>query len=141
MDKTILKLENITKQYPGVTALNNIDIEFKKGEIHSLVGENGAGKSTLIKVITGAISKTSGKLYYKNEELNNISPISTLNRGIIPVYQELNMIPTLSISSNIFYGNEKMNGMFLDKKYMLNKSKELLKQLGLNLSPQTIIGG
>lgn len=139
MIDNILKLENITKQYPGVLALDDINMEFERGKIHSLVGENGAGKSTLIKLITGAIEKTSGKIYYKGNEMEDNSPINSLNKGIIPVYQELNMIPTLSIVENIFYGNEKINGLLLDKKYMLEKTQELLKEVGLNISPGTKI--
>ncbi len=139
MEENILKLENVTKEYPGVIALNNASIEFQRGKVHSLVGENGAGKSTAIKLITGAIEKTSGKIYYKGKELEDNSPINSLNLGIIPVYQELNMIPSLSIAENIFYGNEKMNGISLDKKYMLKKSSELLKELGLKLSSKTKI--
>lgn len=139
MEKTILKLKGLTKEYPGVIALDGANIEFKKGKIHSLVGENGAGKSTLIKLITGAIGKSSGKIYYKEKELDKHSPIESLNLGIIPVYQELNMIPTLSIAENIFYGNEKTNGVILDKEYMLKKTKGLLKEVGLNISPETKI--
>lgn len=139
MKEFILKLENLTKEYPGVVALNNVSIEFEKGKIHSLVGENGAGKSTLIKLITGAVDKTSGKIYYKGNEIENNSPINSLNKGIIPVYQELSMIPTLSIVENIFYGNEKTNGLILDKKYMLKKTRELLTEVGLNISPETKI--
>ena len=135
----ILKLENVTKQYPGVLALDNINIEIEKGKIHSLVGENGAGKSTLIKLITGAIEKTSGKIFYKEKEMINNSPIQSISLGIIAVYQELNMIQPLSIMENIFYGNEKTNGIFLNKKYMLQRTTELLKELGLNLSPRTKI--
>lgn len=139
MSKSILKIENITKEYPGVVALKDINIEFERGKIHSLVGENGAGKSTLIKLITGAIDKTAGKIYYKGKEIENNSPINSLNKGIIPVYQELNMIPTLSIVENIFYGNEKTNGLILDKRFMLKRTQELLKEVGLNISPGTKI--
>ncbi|WP_146923255.1 sugar ABC transporter ATP-binding protein [Alkalibacterium kapii] len=137
MNDYILTLENITKEYPGVTALNDVTISFEKGKIHALVGENGAGKSTLIKLLTGAIDKTSGKIFYKGEELKNNSPIKSLDRKIIPVYQELNMIPTLSVYDNIFYGHEMTKGIALDKKYMREKTSELLKQVGLKVSPKT----
>nr|WP_300004864.1 sugar ABC transporter ATP-binding protein [Tissierella sp.] len=137
--ETILKLENLTKEYPGVIALDGADIEFEKGKIHALVGENGAGKSTMIKMITGAVDKTSGEIYYRGKSMEKNSPIESLNLGIIPVYQELNMIPTLSIAENVFYGNERVNGVFLDKKYMYKKTAELLKEVGLNSSPETKI--
>lgn len=137
MKDYILTLENITKEYPGVTALNDINISFEKGKIHGLVGENGAGKSTLIKLLTGAIEKTSGNIFYKGRELENITPIKSLDMNIIPVYQELNMIPTLSVCDNIFYGHEKVKGITLDKKYMREKTTELLKQVGLKISPKT----
>ena len=125
MEEYILELENIKKEYPGVTALDDVSIKFKKGTVHSLVGENGAGKSTLIKLLTGAISKTSGKIFYKKEELEENDPIRSLKLGIIPVYQELNMVPTLSITENIFYGSEETKGPILDKKTMNEKAKDL----------------
>ena len=139
MKDIILKLENLTKEYPGVIALDRANVEFEKGKIHSLVGENGAGKSTLIKLITGAIDTTSGKIYYNGKVMDKHSPIDSLNLGIIPVYQELNMIPTLSITENIFYGNERLNGIILDKKNMIKKTKDLLKEVGLNIPPETKI--
>lgn len=139
MENYILKLEKVTKEYPGVTALKDVSITFEKGKIHGLVGENGAGKSTLIKLLTGAIDKTSGKIYYKGRVLENNTPIKSLNMGIVPVYQELNVIPALSVSENIFYGHEKIKGKILDKKYMRDKTIELLKQVGLNASPQTVV--
>ncbi|WP_062532853.1 sugar ABC transporter ATP-binding protein [Jeotgalibaca dankookensis] len=139
MENDILRIENVTKEYPGVTALKDVSITFEKGKIHGLVGENGAGKSTLIKLLTGAIDKTSGKIYYKGRVLENNTPIKSLNMGIVPVYQELNVIPALSVSENIFYGHEKIKGKILDKKYMRDKTIELLKQVGLNASPQTIV--
>ncbi|MGO2603092.1 MAG: sugar ABC transporter ATP-binding protein [Alkalibacterium gilvum] len=137
MNEYILTLENITKEYPGVTALNNINISFEKGKTHGLVGENGAGKSTLIKLLTGAIDNTTGTIFYKGEELKQNSPIKSLDRKIIPVYQELNMIPTLSICDNIFYGHEMTKGVALDKKHMREKTSELLKQVGLKITPET----
>ena len=131
MENYILKLEKVTKEYPGVTALKDVSITFEKGKIHGLVGENGAGKSTLIKLLTGAIDKTSGKIYYKGRVLENNTPIKSLNMGIVPVYQELNVIPALSVSENIFYGHEKIKGKILDKKYMRDKTIELLKKWAL----------
>lgn len=140
MKDSILTFENVTKEYPGVTALKDINISFEKGKIHALVGENGAGKSTLIKILTGAIDKTSGKIYYKGRVLEKITPLKSLKMNIIPVYQELNMIPTLSVCDNIFYGHEAVQGIMLDKQSMREKTIELLEQVGLNTSPKTKVG-
>lgn len=140
MKEPILRLENITKEYPGVVVLKNVNLEFEKGKIHSIVGENGAGKSTFIKIITGAINQTDGKIYYKEKELVNNSPIQSARLGINAVYQELNMIPALSVTENIFYGNERMNGILLDKKSMEESAGKLLRELGLNISPSTKLG-
>ncbi|MDN6161648.1 MAG: sugar ABC transporter ATP-binding protein [Atopostipes sp.] len=137
MKDYILTFEKVRKEYLGVTALKDINVSFEKGKIHGLVGENGAGKSTLIKLLTGAIEKTSGTIFYKGKELENMTPIKSLEMNIIPVYQELNMIPSLSVCDNIFYGHEKVNGISLDKQYMREKTTELLKQVGLKISAKT----
>lgn len=139
MNNSILRLENIVKEYPGVKALDNINLEFKKGEIHSIVGENGAGKSTFIKVITGAQKQSSGKLIYKNKEVIKNSPNNSMKNGINCVYQELNLIPYLSVAENIFYGYEETKGLFLDKKAMNEKSEEILKSLGINIDVKTLV--
>lgn len=135
MKEPILRLENIRKEYPGVLALKDVNLKFEKGRIHSIVGENGAGKSTFIKIITGAENQTSGKIYYKGKELGHNSPIYSGELGINAVYQELNMIPALSITENIFYGNEIMKGIYLDKRSMEKKAESVLRELGLNISP------
>ncbi len=91
----ILELNNITKVYPGVVALDHVNISFRKGEIHALLGENGAGKSTLIKTITGAIKPTAGTIKFKDVTYSELTPMQSLNLGISTIYQELNLIPTL----------------------------------------------
>lgn len=139
MIETILKLKNITKVYPGVKALDNISLEFEKGKIHSIVGENGAGKSTFIKIITGAEKATSGDLVYKNHKIVKNSPYISIKNGINCVYQELNVIPDLSIAENIFYGCELTKGLFLDKKIMYEKSDEILRKLGVNLESKKLV--
>ena len=139
MSNSILKLEKITKEYSGVKALEEINLEFEMGKIHSIVGENGAGKSTFIKIITGAHKQTSGNLIYKGKEVTNNSPYDSMKNGIGCVYQELNLIPYLSISENIFYGHEKKDGLLLDKKSMRKKSKDILKKLGVNLDVNKLV--
>lgn len=139
MSESILKLENIIKKYPGVKALDNINLDFEKGKIHSIVGENGAGKSTFIKVITGAEKQDEGKLIYKNKEIVKNSPNSSMKIGINCVYQELNLIPYLSVAENIFYGYEETKGLFLDKKSMNQKSEDILKSLGVNIDSKKLV--
>ncbi|MBN9646935.1 sugar ABC transporter ATP-binding protein [Terrisporobacter glycolicus] len=139
MENYILRLEKITKEYGGVRALEDVSLQFEKGKIHSIVGENGAGKSTFIKIITGAHKQTSGKLIYKGKEITNNSPSSSMKNGIGCVYQELNVIPHLTISENIFYGYEKKQGLFLDKNSMKKKSQEILRELGVNLDVNKLV--
>lgn len=107
--KTILELRNIVKQYPGVTALDDMSLSIYEGEVHALVGENGAGKSTLIKVCTGAIAPTSGTIHIGGKTFNSFNPETSLQNGIAAVYQEFNLVPELSIAENIFLG-ERLNG-------------------------------
>ena len=135
----ILKLENITKKYSGVTALKNINLEFEKGKVHSIVGGNGAGKSTFIKIISGAHKQTEGKVIYKGKEVNNNSPYNSMKNGIACVYQELNVIPYITVWENIFYGYEEKSHMFLDKNSMREKSKKILKDLGVNLEVNKLV--
>lgn len=139
MKDFILKLENITKEYSGVTALENINLGFEKGKIHSIVGENGAGKSTFIKIISGAHKQTEGKIIYKGKEVNDNSPYNSMKNGIACVYQELNVIPYLTVWENIFYGYEEKSHVFLDKKSMREKSKKILKDMGVNLEVNKLV--
>lgn len=131
-DDIILELKDITKTYPGVVALDNLSISFRRGEIHAITGENGAGKSTLIKIITGAIQATSGNLYYQGEELKDITPSKSIDIGIAAIYQEFNLVPHLNVSENVFLGQEKRKGIFLDFKSMEMRTKEILDSLGVS---------
>lgn len=135
----MIKLINISKNYGGVKALENINIEFKEGEIHSLVGENGAGKSTLIKIITGAIQPSSGEIIFQNKKLKDNNPKKSQEIGIKAVYQELNLIPQLKVYENIFYGNEIKKNLSLDKKTMKEISEQIIKELGVNIKPEEIV--
>lgn len=133
----MLNLKNIRKTYGGAVALNNVSIDIYEGEVHSLVGENGAGKSTLIKIITGAVKQNSGEIYLDNKKISHNSPRESLEKGITAVYQELNLIPSLTIYENIFYGIEKVSGFKLDKKTMIKESENILKSLNVNLKVTT----
>jgi len=129
----LLKVENVTKYYPGVVALDNVSFEVTKGEIHAVVGENGAGKSTLCNVITGIQRPNKGKLYWKGKETHFTSPKNALDAGIRMVYQERNLIPFLTGAQNICLGNEFKKGILTDEKSIYKKALEIKERLGTNV--------
>jgi ribose transport system ATP-binding protein len=140
-DKSILKMENICKSFPGVNALVNVNFELKKGEVHALLGENGAGKSTLMKVLTGVYQKDSGKIFLNDEEVNILNPKDAQKLGISIIHQELNLLPHLTVAENILIGREPMNKdiqFITDDKKLNNDAKQVLTLLGLNnIDPTT----
>lgn len=130
----ILILKNIRKTFPGVIALNGVDFDLKRGEVHVLLGENGAGKSTFVKILSGAYQMTSGEIFLFNEQLNIKSPKHAQELGIGTIYQELNLIPYLTAAENIFLGREiKSRFGVIVKKAMLDSSAKILKELGLEV--------
>jgi ribose transport system ATP-binding protein len=121
-----LELRGVTKTFPGVVALNGVDIGFAKGEIHALVGENGAGKSTLIKIIGGKYQPDSGEVFFKDRRVRITDPLKALELGISTVYQEYNLIPNLKVIENILLGSEPIAGLWrIDWK----KAEELCRDL------------
>jgi len=135
MEQPILQLKEISKIYPGVTALSSVSLDVKQGEIHALLGENGAGKSTLIKVITGAIEPTEGSIVFLGKERSSHSPLEAISAGIGAVYQEFNLVPSLNISDNIFYGREFKNGIFNDFARMNTECKAIFQTMGFDIDP------
>lgn len=131
-------MRNITKEYPGVRALNDVSISFEKGEVHALVGENGAGKSTFIKSITGAIRPTSGTIVFEGKEYPHLEPNQAIELGIAAVYQELVQFEAMSIADNIFM-SEKSAGVMLNDKERCKRAAELLKIFDCDLDPRTLI--
>ena len=137
MANEILRMEHITKIYPGVKALDDVTLGFEEGEVHAIAGENGAGKSTFIKIITGAIRATEGQVIFNGKTIENNDPEKAIGLGIGAIYQEFNLIPTLSVAENIFYGRyPKKNGL-VDKKTMISEADKVLKDLGLQLDPRS----
>lgn len=133
MAEKILELKHITKKFSGVVALDDVSIDVEHGEVLTLVGENGAGKSTLIKVITGAHQATSGELWFHGEKIENNSPALAKKLGIGVIYQELNMMPQLSVAENIYYEKEIKKGIILQRKEMIQKSNEMIEELGAHI--------
>lgn len=138
-NNSYLTINNITKKYPGVVALDDVSLCFKKGEIHAIVGENGAGKSTLIKTITGAIRPDKGEIIFEDKRFEYLNPHLAINLGIAAIYQEFNLIKYISVADNIFFGREKSNGIFLNKKNMNRECQEILDSFHIKLSPKEIV--
>lgn len=139
MAESILIVEGVTKTYPGVRALDQVSLEFHKGEIHALVGENGAGKSTIIKTIAGAIRPDCGSVLYEGKELTQMKTSEIRECGIEVVYQEFNLALQLPVYENIFIGNlsgKGPGGKLVDKKYMIESTRQLFEQLGIDIDPE-----
>jgi putative multiple sugar transport system ATP-binding protein len=137
----ILEMRRITKTFPGVVALDNVNLAVRQGEIHALVGENGAGKSTLMKVLSGVYphGTYSGEIYYQGEERHFRSITDSEKLGIIIIHQELALVPLLSITENIFLGNEQAKFGVIDWDTSEIRTQALLKKVGLRENPQTLI--
>ena len=140
-ENIVLKMSNISKTFPGVKALSNVDFTLREGEIHALMGENGAGKSTLIKVLTGVHDFQTGEIYMvkkagdKPELIVNHSPQEAQQNGISTVYQEVNLCPNLTVAENLFIGREPRRFGMIDWRTMNRKSTEVLKNLDIHVAP------
>lgn len=138
-DKIILQLDKITKEFPGVKALDEVCLNIYEGKVMALLGENGAGKSTLMKIVSGVYKKTSGNLIFKGEPLDVKGPKDAMEKGISIIHQELNLIDELTIAENIFMGRLSENPLKVNWKDINKKSQDLLKQLDVNISPKTLV--
>ena len=136
MGEVILTMKGIDKSFPGVHALDHVDFEVRKGEVHALMGENGAGKSTLMKILTGIYSKDSGSIVYEGKEVSFTSPRDAQDAGIVIVHQELNMVNHLTVAQNIFIGREPMKGIRIDDAKMVRDSRALFDMLGIDIDPR-----
>jgi ABC-type sugar transport system ATPase subunit len=135
-------MENITKTFPGVVALEDVSIELYKGEVLGILGENGAGKSTLIKILAGNYIKDSGLIYVDGEKFEIRNPSEAMASGIRVIYQELNTLNNLTVAENIFIGEQLVKGPFkiVDWKAMTKKASEILNSLNVTMDPNSIIG-
>jgi len=141
MNETIVKMENITKQFPGVLALDNVSFNLRKGEVHALLGENGAGKSTLMKILSGVHVPNKGSITFEDEVIKLETPISAQEKGIAIIHQEFNLFPELTVADNIFIGREfrGRNKWILDGDSQLEGTKKILDKLNLDINPNTLV--
>ncbi|MBO5502039.1 MAG: ATP-binding cassette domain-containing protein, partial [Clostridia bacterium] len=141
MGNTILKMQNITKEFPGVKALDNVNIEVTEGEIHALCGENGAGKSTLMNVLSGIYpyGTYTGNVIYQDSECRFKNIKDSEHVGIVIIHQELALVPYLSIAENMFLGNEQAKNGVINWDVTNQKAAEYMAMVGLNDSPSTLI--
>ena len=136
MANTLLQLNDITKEFPGVLALSKVQLDIREGEVLALVGENGAGKSTLIKILTGALDGWSGEILWKGKPLDVHHPWEAQQAGISTIYQELTLCPALSVAENVFLGREprRANGL-IDWAKMNRMTRETLARLKVDVPP------
>ena len=136
----LAELKGITKRFPGVVALDEVDFDLRAGEVHVLFGENGAGKSTLINIIAGTYPPDQGRFYFEGREVAHQSPYSARRAGISPVFQEFSLAPNLSVEENLFLGREQVRLGVLDKTRMHAEACEMLADLGFDLDANAIVG-
>lgn len=132
MSNLILEMKSISKRFPGVQALDQVDFSVEKGEIHALVGQNGAGKSTLLKILSGVYHADSGTVALEEKQLKRWTPQQMIDRGISFIYQELNLVQSLSIAQNIFIGREPKSSLgLMDWSAMRAGAQEALERIGV----------
>ncbi|PCE15177.1 D-ribose transporter ATP-binding protein [Microbacterium sp. SZ1] len=140
MGEPILRVEGISKGFPGVQALKDVHLEVRPGEVLVLVGENGAGKSTLMKILSGIYTKDEGTITFEGREVELTSPLQAQQLGVTIIHQELNLMPDLTVAQNIFVGREPKVGPFLSERRLNSQTAELLKRLEIRLDPRQKVG-
>ena len=137
MAERLLRMSGISKSFPGVRALDRVDLDLYASEVHALAGENGAGKSTLMKILAGVYRADEGEIWLRGERVTGTGPGAMIDAGVSVIYQELNLVPYLSVAENIFLGREpRKPGGFIDWKRMWAEVKTLLEPFGLSLDPR-----
>ena len=132
----LLKIDHVSKRFPGVVALDDVSFDVRRGEVLGLLGENGAGKSTILKIISGAQLPDQGRIFWDGKPVSITSPQSAQSLGIVTIYQEFNLVPTLSVAENIFIGREPLHfGRFVDWKKMRADARAITQRIGLSIDP------
>lgn len=138
--QTVLRMEHISKAFPGVKALNDVSLSLRRGEVLALVGENGAGKSTLMKILSGAYVADAGEIYIDEQKMNYARPAEAMEAGVRIIYQELNNLPHMSIAENIFLGNWPKKSGRVDYGRMKRECRALLERVSLDVDPFCELG-
>ena len=136
---SVLRTDNISKQYPGCLALDRVTVAFESGKVNAILGKNGSGKSTLVKCFSGAIQPTSGSFYLNDEKLTFASTTDALARGFATVYQEMSLIPSLTVAENIYLGRMPKRGAVIDWKRANDMAAALLQKMGVNINPRETV--
>lgn len=139
MEEPILQLENITKYFPGIKALDQVHLNIYPGEVHALIGENGAGKSTLVKILTGVYQPASGQILYKGETVTFPNALDAQKAGIAAIHQEASMFPELTVTENIFMGHHSGRLGYIDWRSMRSRTRDLLDKMELDINPDSLI--
>ncbi len=140
MNEVIVSMENITKTFPGVKALDNVRFELRSGEVMALLGENGAGKSTLMKILSGVYTRDGGTMKIFGKEYRDLTPKQAQEAGVAIIHQELNMCKHLSVTENMFLGREKLHGGLVASREMEQEAQRILDDLEIDLSPTQVVG-
>ena len=135
----LLKITGISKRFSGVKALDNVTFEIKRGEVRALIGENGAGKSTLIKILSGIHTADSGTIYFDNAEVALKTPRDAQDLGIATVHQELNLVPSLTVSENVYMGRLPFKSGIVDYKKLHADTEQVFKKLGVKIEPTAVV--
>ena len=135
----LLETAELSKFYPGVRALDDVDFDLRAGEVHILFGENGAGKSTLISLLAGAITPTAGSISVGGHKVTLSSVREARRLGISAVFQEFSLVPTLTVAQNLFLGDEPTRGVWLDRRVMRELAKRALAELGFEIDPDVLV--
>ena len=139
-DEYLLEMNNISKEFPGVKALENVSFSLKKGEVHALVGENGAGKSTLMKILSGFHPKDSGEIYINGKIVEILNPINAIELGISTIYQEIIAVHHITVAENILLGNRPKNKFgLINWREMEHKVKSILDELSIELPTSKLV--
>jgi ribose transport system ATP-binding protein len=138
MTEALVEMRHITKTFPGVVALDDVDFDCLPGEVHAVVGENGAGKSTLMKILAGVYQPDRGQIFLRSQEVHIRSPHEAQQLGIAIIYQELNLLPDLTVGENVFLGREPRRPWgLIDSRLLEEQSREVLHRLGVDIDPRT----